>query len=355
MQDKHDQKQEQPKRGLKSLITGERELNLAEKVLLVGLGVLACLVAAMIILYFALVRPPHRQPQEGSAPTTVVEQTDEATGQTHQVEVPLSHRDGFYNILICGTDESGLRTDTIMIARMNTEDHSTALISIPRDTLCSRPDSEEAVKLNSIYAFGGLRAAGMEKLMNELEIMLGFRVDGYMLIHLNAFVEVVDLMNGVEYDVPEDMFYEDPSQNLYIDLKAGLQHLDGDQAMQLCRFRGYPTADIQRCSVQQDFLCTLATQCLDNLGFSDIQKIVEICRDYVTTDLSIGNLIYFGREMLNCDFKQTEMHTMPGTSANVYGASYWILDVEKSLTVINEWLNPYDYPLTNANLHIRTE
>ncbi len=89
--------------------------------------------------------------------------------------------------------------------------------------------------------------------------LLGFPVDGYVLVDLEAFQKTVDLVRGVEFDVPMDMNYEDPSQNLYIHLQKGLQTLDGEQAMGLVRFRkGYATQDIQRTQTQQQFLKALA-------------------------------------------------------------------------------------------------
>lgn len=117
------------------------------------------------------------------------------------------------------------------------------------------------MKINSVYAGGG--KDGMERLAARLKDLLGFPVDGYVLVDLEAFQKTVDLVGGVEFDVPMDMNYEDPSQNLYIHLQKGLQTLDGEQAMGLVRFRkGYATQDIQRTQTQQQFLKALAKQCL---------------------------------------------------------------------------------------------
>ncbi len=88
-------------------------------------------------------------------------------------------------------------------------------------------------------------------------------MDGYVLVNLDAFVKVVDLVGGVTVNVPQDMYYSDPSQDLLIDLKAGEQKLDGKQAMGLVRFRRAMPRRIssgQRCS--RKFLKALAKQCL---------------------------------------------------------------------------------------------
>ena len=96
-------------------------------------------------------------------PTTVEIETtvDEETGEEIEleVEVPASHKEGFYNILICGTDDDGGRTDTIMIARLDTNDHTVALMSVPRDTLIS--GNYSVPKINSVY--GGGRRCGKRR------------------------------------------------------------------------------------------------------------------------------------------------------------------------------------------------
>ena len=165
------------------------------------------------------------------------EQPEEEPEPDVPTEQPKALQDGVYNILICGTDDDGTRTDTIIIAHLDANDHTVALLSIPRDTPVATGGGG-LMKINSVYAGGG--KDGMERLAARLKDLLGFPVDGYVLVDLEAFQKTVDLVGGVEFDVPMDMNYEDPSQNLYIHLQKGLQTLDGEQAMGLVRFRkGY--------------------------------------------------------------------------------------------------------------------
>ena len=183
------------------------------------------------------------------------EQPEEEPEPDVPTEQPKALQDGVYNILICGTDDDGTRTDTIIIAHLDANDHTVALLSIPRDTPVATGGGG-LMKINSVYAGGG--KDGMERLAARLKDLLGFPVDGYVLVDLEAFQKTVDLVRGVEFDVPMDMNYEDPSQNLYIHLQKGLQTLDGEQAMGLVRFRkGYATQDIQRTQTQQQFLKAL--------------------------------------------------------------------------------------------------
>lgn len=266
------------------------------------------LVVAGFALYKAVVRPVERpeQPEQTHTvtPTESVKkpthtelttQQDEQTGEEVElaVEIPASYREGVYNILVCGTDADGLRTDTILIAHLDVNTRAVALLSIPRDTPVPKTDGG-IMKINSVYNGGGHE--GMQRLQTRLAAMLGFETDGYVLIDLEAFEKTVDLIGGVWFDVPQDMYYVDASQDLYIDLEQGYQLLDGNHAMQLVRFRkGYASQDIQRTKVQQEFLREMAKQCVKIGNLAKIQEFAEIFAEYVTTDLTLGNILYYGR------------------------------------------------------------
>lgn len=296
--------------------------------------------------------------EEQFIPPKVVEVTtkvDEETGEeiTIEVEVPASHKSDFYNILLLGTDDDGTRTDTIMIGRLDVKNHTVALLSVPRDTLIS--GNYNVPKINSVYGGAGKGVPGIEALQRKLAQTLGFETDGYVMVNLNAFIELVDLVGGVEMEVPVQMDYEDPSQNLYIHLKPGLQKLDGTQAMGLVRFRkGYATQDIERTHTQQKFLKALAKKCLSIGNLSKINEFTKIFMENVTTDLTIGNVAYFAQELLKCDFDNMFTYTLEGEAVMVGDASCYALYQNKNLQVINEHFNPYEADITAANVSIRT-
>ena len=196
---------------------------------LIFLLILAALIAG---IYFLLFRAP-AQSQDG----------------VH------TRKDGFYNILLCATDEEGTRTDTIMIATLDQKNGQVSLTSLPRDTIV---DNGEAVpKLNSVYALAGCGDAGANALMDQVKTLLGFRPDGYAIISYDIFRDVVNAMGGITFDVPMDMEVD----GTYI--SGGEQELDGDQALAVCRFRhGYAMADIQRQYVQQTFIKAMVKQCI---------------------------------------------------------------------------------------------
>ena len=144
-------------------------------------------------------------------------------------------KDGVSTILLAGTDADGTRTDTIMLLNVDSVANTANLVSIPRDTFVS--GGYNVPKINSAYGWAGKGEDGMQELMDRVTETIGFTPDGYLLVDLDSFVDLVDLMGGVKFDVPMDMRYSDPAQNLTIDLTAGMQKLDGQQAMGLVRFR----------------------------------------------------------------------------------------------------------------------
>ena len=331
---------------------------------------LAVLAGVATGIYKTLVKPPEKpqpvqeetqdantQPEpEVKKPTIkhVVTKVDEQTGEEveEETELPASHQTGVYNILICGTDDDGYRTDTIIVAHLNETTHDVALMSVPRDTVVLN-GSGGIMKINSVYAGGG--ADGMARLSKRLGAMLGFELDGYVLVNLKAFRETVNLVGGVEFDVPQDMYYNDPSQDLYINLKAGKQTLDGEKAMELVRFRkGYASQDIQRTKVQQEFLRALAKKVLSVSSLTKIKEFADVFSTYVTTDLTVGNMLLFAQSLMKCDFDSMKTYTLEGEGAMINGGSYYPLYAGKLVQVVNESFNTYDAPVTLDTVNVTT-
>ncbi len=319
-------------------------------------GLILLLLSIMLLsgicaaVYFTVVKPPDITVNRKPTKPTIVTEVDPETGEEIEMEteVPVSHKEGYYNILIAGTDGDGGRTDTIIVARLDTKEHSVALLSVPRDTLIV--GNYSVPKINSVYGAGGQGKEGMETLKKYVSGVLGFEVDGYVLVDLDAFIQIVDLVGGVYFDVPQSMYYNDPTQNLYINLAPGYQLLDGKQAMGLVRYRSYAQADIQRISVQQEFLQALAKQCLQIGNVAKIQEFAEILSESLVTDLSIGNMVYFGQELLKCDFDNMEMYTPEGNGVDIRGGSYYALYASSILELVNAHFNPYEEEITRGDL-----
>ena len=261
-------------------------------------------------------------------------------------------REAVSTILLIGTDASGARTDTLMLLTVDGGTGSLSLVSIPRDTLVN--GTYTVPKINSVYGVNGGGAEGIEMLMTRVEQCVGFRPDGYILVRLDAFVEFVDALGGVEFDVPVDMFYNDPSQELYIALEAGRQILTGQEAMGVVRFRsGYADADLGRVQVQRQFLSALIEQAVSLKGAVKAPLLLEVFRSSTETDLSARNFLWLAKTALTADLEHIETATLPGSARDMGDGSYYILDPASVAQTVNAYCNPYEKEITMEDLEIR--
>ena len=292
---------------------------------------------------------------------------DGDTQDPGQTDVDLDYGDGvrprvsgerkskdFYTVLVLGRDTGGGgNTDTMLLASYDVTNQKATVMSIPRDTMVNV--SWSVKKVNTLYAAdinsGG---NGIDGLMDGLKDILGFQIDCYAVVDLNAFVQLVDAIGGVDYNVPIDMNYYDPTQDLYISIPAGQQHLDGEEALKVVRFRsGYATADIGRIGTQQDFLMSVASQMLTLGNIPNLPTFIDIFVNNVDTNLSAENIAFFARQFLQCKSEDIHFYTLPGNYGDsVKGLSYVSINIDEWLQMVNDYLNPYDKDVTEANVNI---
>ncbi|MBQ2177789.1 MAG: LCP family protein, partial [Oscillospiraceae bacterium] len=206
-------------------------------------------------------------------------------------------------------------------------------------------------KLNFAYASGGT-----ELLRKEISNLLGIPVDFHVTVDLKGFISLVDQIGGVDFDVPVNMDYDDPYQDLHIHYAKGMRHLNGQQAMEVVRWRknndgtGYATADIGRIGTQQAFLTQVARQLL---SVKNVPAMAEVFLKYVKTDLKLGNLVWLGNEALDIGMEGVSFYTLPGDGSGWYkGESVYALDPEATLALVNEALNPYVDPIAMEDMDI---
>lgn len=260
------------------------------------------------------------------------------------------HRDGTAAILLAGTDEGGTRTDTMMLLYLNEAEREMNLLSLPRDTYTSMDIS--VPKLNAVYGVAGGGKDGMERLMDYAEECIGYRPDGYVLIDLDCFESLVNLMGGVTFDVPMDMSYEDPSQGLSIDLKAGEQKLNGKEAMWVVRFRsGYAAADLKRVQVQRDFIRAAMDQWLTIGNVWKVPAAATLLTANTTTNLSIRELAWIAKAAKSIGTGNMQTDTLPGESAYIGGGSFYVLWPETAAKLINEHYNPYQEEVSPSAIY----
>ena len=253
-----------------------------------------------------------------------------------------------FTILIAGQDNVGTHglTDTLMLLSVDSENGAVNIVSIPRDT---RVDvSWRGPKVNSVFAMTG---GNIYRLMEEVEKLVGFMPDFYVVLNLQAFIELVDTVGGVYLDVPMRMQYSDTHARppLHIDLEPGYQRLSGEQAMHFVRFRT-GTGDLGRVQRQQYLLRALAIESLQVRNLARIPAFMEIFGEYVDTNLPTSGMVYLASRMMRMDEYSINTHSMP---TEAFGP-----DLAPVLTpwleIINNYLNPYPEPVTLENLRLYT-
>lgn len=250
----------------------------------------------------------------------------------------LDRISGRSTILLCGTDEDGTRTDTILLLTIDRSEGSIRLLSIPRDTYAP---AYYVPKINSAYGAVGGGEKGMEQLMEQVKNVVGFMPDAYALVDLTAFVEAVDLLGGLDFDVPMDMDYDDPTQDLYIHLQAGEQHLTGEQLMWVVRFRsGYANADIGRTEVQRAVVKAAMKQWMRPQTLAALPGLWKIYQENLTTDLSARNLVWMARVLLKGMGGDIEANVLPGYATMVGDASVYMIDTYAASAILPDY-SPY--------------
>ena len=342
-----------------------------EKIIMVVaiiLAVVMVLAATLVVLYQRWVQKPTLpagNTPSSSVPVSLAPGESDALPDIDAV-APLSSGErksaDYFTILVFGADETSGLTDTIMVVSYDVTNQKATVMSIPRDTTVNVRSSYKSI--NGVYNNNGGGEEGIQALKTQVSKLVGFVPDYYVMIDWELVGQMVDAIGGVWFDVPRDMWYRDPLQDLYIDLKAGYQCLNGDQAMQLVRWRknmdpntGKVTValgDVQRLEIQHDFLKAVLQQTLQLKNVTRIGQLAELFGENVTSDLTIENLFWFGSQAIMGGLNVDDVNfvTMP------YSGGYGDYDQKvcpnwnQLLELINESLNPYVEDVTMKQLDL---
>ncbi len=233
-------------------------------------------------------------------------------------------------------------TDTIILASYDPKTQEAALLSIPRDTFIGENEAYATSwdKINAVYQ------TGAENTLKEVRELTGINVQYYLKVDTEALKALVDEIGGVYFDVPIDMHYTDRGQNLYIDLKAGYQLLDGDKAEQLVRFRHnsdgstypveYGIEDLGRMRTQKEFLTQLLKQSIEKMDLNKILGFLDIMEKYVETNLNFDAIKDYIPYILEFNTDNIKTGTLPGESIYANVVYIYSVDEEKAKEMINE-------------------
>lgn len=304
------------------------------------LGRVLLTVLFMSVAIYAAGKCVLQEPEQAQTPpaeSTVTEIADPSTGENvEELNSHMERKEGFYTILLSGVDNGNGGSDTNILVAVDTAGKQIYGVSIPRDAKAWV--NGEYHKINAAYSFGGT-----ELLAQVVSQQLGIPVDYTVQVDLQGFEALVNKIGGVDFYVPLDMDYDDPYQDLSIHISKGQQRLNGENALKVVRFRhnndgtGYGSEDLGRMQTQQNFLKAVAKQTLTLSNVDKIDDFVKIFYEYVETDLTLGNLAWFGTEAISIGVDNISFSTLP----NEWVSPYIYLDAEATLALINEHLNPY--------------
>lgn len=333
------------------------------------LVVLSAFIVSGYALFHAFVRPP-----EVETPTVPPAETagtgDSAAGETPALPDATAARerkDRFYTFLLAASDQVSGNSDTIMVCSYDVPKQRVSLVSVPRDTLVNRKyGTHRYYKINSAYSYGGI-----EELKAAVSDMLGIPIDFYVTVDLKAFVEVVDAVGGVDFEVPINMNYDAPDQDLHIHYDKGLHRgLSGQQVLEIARCRknsdkpgayphnvydAYDGSGTNREATQRALMVAIARKLVSWNSLTKISHFVDIFNRNVQTNIAGDDMLYFATSAMYVDLDS-------GVSTAVFAGdgsvSYkgwdwcWEYDPAEALRIVNTMLNPYTTDLSSNEMNI---
>ena len=329
------------------------------------LVVLSAIIVGIYCIWNLLVKPPEidNTPPAASSVQTPMDPADTSTDLSTPEDDPAVpeepvpvRREGVYTFALLGKDKESGNTDTIIVVTYDTVEQNVGMVSIPRDTVVKRSWSSNP-KINGAYAM-----SGPDTLKEEIENTFGIPIDFYIWINLDGFIAMVDLLGGVDVYIPEDMNYDDPYQDLHIHYTKGNWHLNGQQAMEVVRFRHNNDADggggyndEGRAAMQRQVLTALAKKVISLNSITKVNQYLDVFRTYVKTDLSASDMAWFATKALGVDLSTgIQQGALTGRSDAYYKGYSWCYTykAEDILPTLNELLNPYDMDLTAEDLDL---
>lgn len=231
-------------------------------------------------------------------------------------------------------------TDTIMLCAYFPQEQKVSILSIPRDTFIGddKDNTTSYDKINALYQ------KSPENTLEAVRKLTGVDVRNYVVINNNALEKVIDAVGGIYFDVPIDMWYDDPTQDLHIYINKGYQLLNGENAVKVLRFRHnndmstypkeYGEQDLGRMRTQREFIKAAANQILSSNNILKLNEILEIVFDNIQTNLSISELIKYIPSATEFNVENMKTEALPGVADYLGALSFFIVDENQSEQMI---------------------
>ena len=235
-------------------------------------------------------------------------------------------------------------TDTIMIMKYSPKNQTLSMVSVQRDTYTGSNDATATAsdKINAKYPMGGIQS-----LLRAVNSLTGLNLKKYVVVDTKALRDLVDVIGGVDFDVPIDMDYDDCTQDLAIHLKAGMQHLNGEQAEGVVRFRhnnngtSYPAEygdnDFGRMKTQRAFIMATMKQALNLKNAFKIGDIMKIIEEQVETNMEWDSIKNYLVAALDFNTDNIRSTALPGSTGSRNGYSFFFAYKNEAKKVIKEY------------------
>ncbi len=247
---------------------------------------------------------------------------------------------GSYTCLVYGFDNSSGNTDTIIVLNYNAVENLISFIHVPRDSYFNFGTAQN--KINQIVPMrinaGDDKKDGLNTLTKELSESLAIDIDGYTALTEGAVANLIDMIGGVNINVPCDIEGTDIDGNK-VEIKMGEQHLSGKECLVLIRHRSsYPLGDLSRIDMQKIFLSAFVKDLFENINASFAIKLFTTKDKGITTNVNIVEFLsFFIKNLGRIKNANVKFATLPGEAViSDSGVSYFGINKKASVTLLSE-------------------
>lgn len=242
-------------------------------------------------------------------------------------EGKVQSRPGHSNFLVVGfdADDKVIRTDTILLIGANPGEKKVSILSIPRDTRVII--GGRARKINEI-----LQRHGEDALRSLIEDLLSIRIKRMARVDFQGFVNIIDIIGGVEVYIERPMHYDDYFGKVHIHFDKGNRHLNGSEALNYVRFRSDAMADLARIKRQQQFVRLVANRLLEARNIVRLPQIIRQAISHVETDFQVAELVEFIYAFKDGNVS-VETMSLPGETRYINKVSYFLPYSEESVAI----------------------
>jgi len=315
------------------------DLSFHKKLIIVGIIVGLVILSSFFILNMKFKQSKKIKTDEKEIQQEVKQEWKDTLSQS--MEEKLENLDEL-QVLIMG-ETNGL-SDTLMILSYNPKSQESGIVSIPKNTFVGNNKNQATIndKINSLYSEGDTP----EKTIEAINKITGLNIQYYIVFDKEDLIELVDILGGLEFTVPIDMNYDDPTQNIHINLNAGYQKLTGNQVEQLFTFKhnndgttyssDYGMEEYGRLRTQRNVVIEILYQCLGYRNIKEIEGIIDTIKGTVETNMDLNLLIDYVPYATEMEAEDIKTGIIPGTDNIANGEWFFFYDEEETKKLVDE-------------------